>query len=61
MHFALCTSGEQPEKLEFDNFYIIIYNTFSFIRQFVTILSINKTRDLGVMGAGAPFFAAPKE
>ena len=45
----------QHAKLEFDFSYIIIYNIYSFIRQFVTILSINKTRESKGTGAMCPF------
>ena len=40
------------DKSEFDIYANILYNIPSFIRQFVTILSVNKTRESrGVAGA----------
>ena len=51
--------GEGFDKLEFDIYTIIIYNICRRIRQFVTILSIIKTRERGT-GALRPFLLPEK-
>ena len=41
-------------SLPIDILRLVMYNSFSYIGQFVTILSVNKTRES--MGAMRPFF-----